>query len=92
MKKYLFLASATVALGFGMPALSADAELTVFDWAGWEFDSVLVDYVAKNGQNPTYSFFADDDEAFQKVNSGFKPDVAHPCAASVSRYRDAGLI
>ena len=91
-KTTLLLASATMALGFGLPALSADSELTVFDWAGWEFDSVLVDYVAKHGQNPTYSFFADDDEAFQKVNSGFKPDVAHPCAASVSRYRDAGLI
>ena len=49
----LLLASATMALGFGLPALSADGELTVFDWAGWEFDSVLVDYVAKNGQNPS---------------------------------------
>ena len=37
-------------------------------------------------------FFADDDEAFQKMSSGFKADVVHPCAAAVPRYIDAGLI
>ena len=41
---------------------------------------------------PTYAFFGDDDEAFQKVSSGFKADVAHPCSQMVSKYRDAGLI
>jgi spermidine/putrescine transport system substrate-binding protein len=73
-------------------AQAADADLTVLDWAGWEIDGMLGDYVAKNGEKPTYAFFGDDDEAFQKVSSGFKPDVVHPCSSSVSRYRDAGLI
>ena len=41
---------------------------------------------------PTYAFFADDDEAFQKVSSGFKADVVHPCSQMVPKYRDAGLI
>ncbi len=75
-----------------LPGFAADPEMTVFDWAGWEFDGVLTDYVAKHGQNPSYTFYGDDDEAFQKVTSGFKADVAHPCGASVGRYRDAGLI
>jgi spermidine/putrescine transport system substrate-binding protein len=48
--------------------------------------------VAKHGQMPTYAFFGDDDEAFQKVSSGFKADVAHPCSQMVSKYREAGLI
>jgi spermidine/putrescine transport system substrate-binding protein len=48
--------------------------------------------VAKHGAMPTYAFYGDDDEAFQKVASGFKADVAHPCSQMVSRYRDAGLI
>ena len=85
-----FLASA--ALLIAAPALAADPELTVFDWAGWEFDGILTDYVAKHGQHPTYAFYGDEDEAFQKVSSGFKADVAHPCAAHVGRYREAGLI
>ncbi|MEH7829452.1 extracellular solute-binding protein [Gemmobacter denitrificans] len=87
----ILLASAA-ALTLAMPARAADPDLIVLDWAGWEFDGILTDYVAKHGQNPTYSFFADDDEAFQKASSGFKADLIHPCAASVSRYRDADLV
>lgn len=88
-----YLASAATALLLATTsAFAADAELTVFDWAGWDIDGALTQYVAKNGDKPTYSFFGDDDEAFQKVTSGFKADVAHPCSASVPRYRDAGLI
>ena len=86
------LAGAVSAIALSSAAHAADAELLVFDWAGWEIDGVLTDYVAKNGEHPTYSFFGDDDEAFQKVSSGFRADVAHPCSASVPRYRDAGLI
>lgn len=86
----LILSSAAVLLA--APALAADPEFTVLDWAGWEIDGVLTDYVAKNGAHPTYSFFADDDEAFQKASSGFKTDVVHPCAAHVGRYREADLI
>jgi spermidine/putrescine transport system substrate-binding protein len=71
---------------------AADPDLTVLDWAGWEIDGMLQPYAEKNGQKPTYVFFADDDEAFQKVSSGFKADVVHPCAAAVPRYVEAGLI
>ncbi|MEY4695872.1 MAG: hypothetical protein RIT14_300 [Pseudomonadota bacterium] len=86
------LASTVSLLAATAPARAADPELLVFDWAGWDIQGILTDYVAKNGDMPTYSFFADDDEAFQKVSSGFKADVAHPCVASLPRYRDAGLI
>jgi len=82
----------SVALAFALPAHAADPELTVLDWAGWDIPGVLGGYVAKNGDTPTYSFFADDDEAFQKVSSGFRADVGHPCVASLPRYRAADLI
>ena len=91
-KPTTFLASAATVLAVSTAAYAADPELTVFDWAGWEIDGVLTDYVAKNGDKPTYSFFGDDDEAFQKVTTGFKADVGHPCVASLQRYRDADLI
>ncbi|RGP39208.1 extracellular solute-binding protein [Pseudotabrizicola alkalilacus] len=89
--KHLFACAVSV-LALSSAAQAADPELLVFDWAGWEIDAALVHYVEKHGQKPTYSFFGDDDEAFQKVSSGFRADVAHPCASSVPRYRDAGLI
>ena len=89
--KTLFAGAAT-ALLLSTTAHAADPDLKVLDWAGWEIDGMLQPYVDKNGQKPSYVFFADDDEAFQKVSSGFKADVVHPCASSFPRYKDAGLI
>lgn len=74
------------------PVLAADAELTVFDWAGFEEPVLFSAYVDQHGDTPTFAFYGDDDEAFQKLASGFKADVAHPCSQMVSKYRDAGLI
>ena len=88
----LTILSAASVLALSVAAHAADPDLTVLDWAGWEIDGMLQPYVDKNGQKPSYVFFADDDEAFQKVSSGFKADVVHPCAAAVPRYMDAGLI
>ncbi len=86
------LISAASVLALSVAAQAADPDLTVLDWAGWEIDGMLQPYVDKNGQKPSYVFFADDDEAFQKMSSGFTADVVHPCAAAVPRYIDAGLI
>ena len=83
---------ASAALALAAPAFAADADLVVFDWAGFETQALIESYVAKHGQMPTYALFGDDDEAFQKVSSGFKADVVHPCSQMVSKYRDAGLI
>ncbi|MDR0809655.1 MAG: extracellular solute-binding protein [Gemmobacter sp.] len=80
------------ALAFALPAVAADSNLIVLDWAGWDIPGIMEGYIAKHGDKPTYSFFADDDEAFQKLSSGFKADIVHPCGSQVGRYRDAGLI
>lgn len=87
----LLLASAAV-LALAPAARAADPEFMVLDWAGFDIDGLLTAYVEKNGDKPTYTFFGDDDEAFQKVASGFKTDVSHPCVASLPRYKAAGLI
>jgi len=86
------LLSAVSVLSLSVAAHAADPEFTVFDWAGWENEGLIADYAAKHGTTPTYSFFGDDDEAFQKVSSGFKADVGHPCSQMVSKYREADLI
>jgi spermidine/putrescine transport system substrate-binding protein len=88
-----FVASAAVAVGLvGSAAMAADPELTVFDWSSFDNPDIIPSYVEKHGDAPTYSIFADDDEAFQKISSGFKVDVAHPCSQMIPKYRDAGLI
>ena len=86
------LLSVAALFGLSTAVSAADPELTVFDWAGWDIAGLSAKYVEKNGDSPTYAFFGDDDEAFQKVSSGFKADLAHPCVASLPRYRAAGLI
>ncbi|WGR63704.1 extracellular solute-binding protein (plasmid) [Paracoccus ferrooxidans] len=73
-------------------AWAADPELTVFDWAGFEEPVIFQGYIDQHGASPTFVFYGDDDEAYQKLASGFKADVAHPCSQMVSKYRDAGLI
>jgi len=90
MKKLMLATAAAVTMAFG--AHAADPGLLVLDWAGFDVDGLTADYVKKNGDKPTYTFFGSDDEAFQKVASGFKADLVHPCSQMVSKYRDAGLI
>ncbi len=82
----------TAVFATALPALAADPELIVFDWAGFEDEALISSYIETHGAAPTYALFADDDEAFQKVASGFRADVVHPCSQMVSKYRDAGLI
>lgn len=87
-----FMLATAAALTLGQVANAADPKLTVFDWAGFDQKNLVPDYIAKYGDQPTYAFFGDDDEAFQKVSSGFKVDIAHPCSQMIQKYRDAGLI
>lgn len=89
-----FLRTTAIALALVAPglAMAADPQLTVFDWAGFEEPVIFQGYIDKHGDSPTFAFYGDDDEAFQKLSSGFRADVAHPCSQMVSKYRDAGLI
>ncbi|MDI7863154.1 extracellular solute-binding protein [Rhizobiaceae bacterium n13] len=79
--------SATVAL----PAAAGEG-LTVFDWSGYEDPAFYPAYVEKHESEPSFTFFGDEEEAFQKLRSGFRADVAHPCSQSVVKWRDAGLL
>ncbi|WP_376873349.1 PotD/PotF family extracellular solute-binding protein [Albirhodobacter sp. R86504] len=90
MKNALLATSALIALT--LPAHAADPDLLVFDWAGFEEPGLFTSYTEKHGDGPSYTFYGDDDEAYQKLASGFKADTAHPCSQMVSKYRDAGLI
>lgn len=73
-------------------ATAEDSELVIFDWSGYEAPEFHPGYTAKHGQSPTFTFFGDEDEAFEKIRSGFKTDLAHPCSQSVVKWREAGLL
>lgn len=80
------------AIALSAPALGADPELVVFDWAGYEDPSFFPAYTEKHGADPTFAYFGDEEEAFQKLRTGFQADLAHPCSQSVVKWREAGLI
>lgn len=73
-------------------AIAADAELVVFDWAGYEDPEFYTAFTAKHGDAPTFAFFGDEEEAFQKLRSGFAADAVHPCSQSVPKWIEAGLL
>ena len=79
-------------LFFANISVAADSDLIVFDWGGYEDPGFFGTYIEKYGDSPTYSFFSDEEEAFQKVRAGFRADLGHPCSQSVVKWRNAGII
>jgi len=87
----LLATAGALTLAAGM-SLAQDADLIVFDWAGYEDPGFFTAYTAKYGQGPTFAYFGDEEEAFQKLRSGFQADVVHPCSQSVPKWIEAGLL
>jgi spermidine/putrescine transport system substrate-binding protein len=74
------------------PAAAADPEITVFDWAGYDDPAFHEAFTEKHNDSPTFAYFGDEEEAFQKLRAGFKADLGHPCSQSVVKWREAGLL
>ena len=83
-------AASLCALGTAVAA--QDADLIILDYAGFEDPAFHTTYTAAHGMSPTWSFFGDEDEALQKVTSGFAADIAHICAGSVKKWQAAGIL
>lgn len=70
----------------------AEEKLSVLDWSGYEVPALHSEYVAKYGNSPDITLFADDEEAYQKVKGGVKADLVHPTSYAVGRYREQGML
>lgn len=46
----------------------------------------------KHGAPPDTPLFADNEEAFTKIRSGFVVDITFPCSSMIPRWRDAGIL
>lgn len=90
--KFTTLLGAVSIAALGSALSAQDAELMVFDYSGFEKPEHHAAYIELHGASPTFSFFGDEDEAFQKIRSGFQADVAHICAGSVTKWQDSGLL
>ncbi|NDV00376.1 extracellular solute-binding protein [Pseudoroseicyclus tamaricis] len=90
MQKTLLAATALAALGTALAA--QDSELIVLDYPGFENPDYHPAYIEQYGMSPTWSFFSDEEEAFQKVRAGFQADVTQICAGSVTKWAESGII
>ncbi|MBN2906005.1 MAG: ABC transporter substrate-binding protein [Rhodobacteraceae bacterium] len=91
MKMRMILAGST-ALMIGTAAWAADSELLVFDYSGFEDPAFHSKYIEQHGDSPAFTFFGDEEEALQKLRSGFKADVSHVCAGSVTKWVESGIL
>ncbi|TIX37560.1 MAG: extracellular solute-binding protein [Mesorhizobium sp.] len=92
LRRLALAAACTVGAGVAYSLAEGGGDLIVFDWSGYEDPLLHSGYAAKYGAEPTFSFFGDEDEAFEKMRAGFKADIAHPCSQSVVKWREAGLL
>jgi spermidine/putrescine transport system substrate-binding protein len=73
-------------------ATADDSEPLLFTWENWNEPPFLAEYKKKYGKDPRTEIFADEDEAFAKMQTGYKPDVMGPCSYEFQRWQEAGLI
>lgn len=86
-------AIAVVATSLWLSDAKADgSDLRVFDWSGYEDGGFFKAYTDKHGSAPSYAFFGSEEEAYTKLRSGFKSDLAHPCIGVTRKWAAAGLI
>ncbi len=86
-------------LGLGLAVLpmlprraAAAGKITYFTWSGYEIPQLHQVFLDKYGADAvTATFFANLDEALQKLIGGFKPDISHPCVSNIDRWREAGV-
>ncbi len=70
----------------------AEGEALLFTWENWADPPFVAEYKAKYGAPPQTQIWADEDEAFAKMRTGYKPDVMAPCSYEFGRWQEAGLI
>ncbi len=67
-------------------------DLLVFTWDVYAVPEMYQSFLDAYGKAPEFSYFGDLQEAFIKLQAGYKPDISTTGYESIRRWRDAGLI
>jgi len=67
-------------------------QIEYYTWATYDDPNLHKAFTAKYGHEPSFSTFGEEEEALQKMRSGYRPDITHPCTYSVPRWYEAGVI
>jgi len=78
---------------------TSDEPLVILEWSGYDaigYPHFFAPFTSQYGEQLeellSYSFFAEDAEAFAKMQSGFHADLVHPCNSWWQLYVDQGLV
>lgn len=75
------------------PTAAPTGPLVVLDWSGYELPEFWQPFADKYPDvTVDFSFFAEDAEAFAKLQTGFQSDLVHPCSSWWKLYVDNGLV
>lgn len=66
--------------------------LSLLEWNGYQQAEYHPEYNAKYGGQPTFTFFADEQDALKRMRTGYQADLVHLCAGRIPVAREAGLI
>ena len=93
-KMVLVLASLGIAASLLVSCEKAAEEvnLSILEWYGYQDAEYYPEYIARYGRQPEYAFFVDEEDALQRMRTGYRADLVHLCTEQVTVARDAGLI
>ncbi len=74
------------------PEATDNDEPLLFTWENWADPPFFAEYKEKHGTVPQSQIWADEDEAFAKMRTGYTPDVMGPCSYEFGRWQEAGLL
>lgn len=79
--------------GSGATPASASGRLTLLEWSGYELPEFWEPFAQQYpAVEPQYTFFAEDAEAFAKLQGGFQVDLVHPCNPWWNLYVAEGMV
>ena len=89
---FLTLIGAVASLLMSCQSADNDVDLSILEWNGYQQAEYHPEFNAKYGGQPEFTFFAEEEDALQRMRNGYRVDLVHLCNGQIAAARDAGLI
>ena len=89
---FLILIGAVASLLMSCQSVDNDVDLSILEWNGYQQAEYHPEFNAKYGGQPAFTFFAEEEDALQRMRNGYRVDLVHLCNGQIAAARDAGLI
>ena len=89
---FLILIGVVASLLMSCQSVDNDVDLSILEWNGYQQAEYHPEFNAKYGGQPAFTFFAEEEDALQRMRNGYRVDLVHLCNGQIAAARDAGLI